>query len=152
MITFSILNLSFPLFGKGFQSFLRALVPEGLWINFTNIGYETLDISRLDIWRYASRFALEHPIVGNGARSFTSLLYDETGLWKGHSHNLILELATSYGLPSAIIFFTVLVNIIFQSGRIIFSLAYTKEALLMKIEIIIVNSKSFFFIINLMNH
>ena len=111
----STLSLSFPLLGKGFQSFLRGFVPKGLWINLTNQGYETLDISRLDIWRYASRFASEHPIVGNGARSFTSLLYDETGLWKGHSHNLPLELMVSYGIPAALILLLPVAYIVYKS-------------------------------------
>ncbi|MDC3232485.1 O-antigen ligase family protein [Prochlorococcus sp. AH-716-A09] len=119
-ITFSILNLSFPLFGKGFQSFLRTIVPEGLWINFTNKGYETLDISRLDIWKYASNFALKNSVFGHGSRSFTSLLFDETGIWKGHTHNLPLELMVSYGIPTALILLLAISYIVYKSYNKLF--------------------------------
>ena len=44
----------------------------------------------------------------------------ETTFWKGHAHNLPIELAVSYGLPAAIIFCTIII-IIFLSGKIIFS-------------------------------
>ena len=120
LISFSILNLSFPLFGKGFQSFLRALVPEGLWINFTKIGYESLDISRLDIWGYASNFALKNSVFGHGSRSFTSLLFNETGIWKGHTHNLPLELMVSYGIPTALILLISISYIVYKSYKKLF--------------------------------
>ena len=35
--------------------------------------------------------------------SFTSKFFSETGFYKGHSHNIVLELAISYGLPVAIL-------------------------------------------------
>ena len=120
LITLALLNFAFPLFGKGFQSFLRTLVPEGLWINFTNLGYETLDISRLDIWRYASNFALKNPVFGYGSRSFTSLLFDETGIWKGHTHNLPLELMVSYGIPTALILLLSISYIVYKSYQKLF--------------------------------
>ena len=115
LTSLSILTLSFTLLDKGLQKLLIGFVPKGLWINFTNQGYETLDISRLDIWRYASRFALENPIIGNGARSFTSLFYDETGMWKGHSHNLPLELIVSYGIPAALTLLLAITYIVYKS-------------------------------------
>ena len=120
--------------GKGFQSFLRAVVPEGLWINFTNIGYETLDISRLDIWRYASNFALKNPVFGHGSRSFTSLLFNETGIWKGHSHNLPLELMVSYGIPTALILLLSISYIVYKSyNKLFFSdIKTTKKTIIDK--------------------
>ena len=120
LITFSILNLSFPLFGKSFQSFLRTIVPEGLWINLTSIEYETLDISRLDIWKYASKFALKNSVFGHGSRSFTSLLFDETGIWKGHAHNLPLELMVSYGIPTALVLLLAISYIVYKSYKKLF--------------------------------
>ena len=120
LLTFLILNLSFPLLGKGFQSFLRLFVPEGLWINFTSIGYQTLDISRLDIWKYASNFALKSSVFGHGSRSFTSLLFNETGIWKGHTHNLPLELMVSYGIPIALILLISISYIVYKAYKKIF--------------------------------
>ena len=33
-------------------------------------GFETLDISRIEIWKYASSFVSNHPIFGSGSRAF----------------------------------------------------------------------------------
>ncbi len=96
------INLYFPIFGMRFQIFIQQLIPRGIWMNFTDLEYENLDISRIGIWRYAFKFISERPIWGHGSRSFTSLLLDDTGFWKGHSHNLPLELIVNYGLPAAL--------------------------------------------------
>ena len=48
-------------------------------------------------------------------------LFLETNFWKGHSHNLILELSLSYGLPATIIFFISTSNILYLSSKKIFS-------------------------------
>ena len=55
-IGFTILNLAIPILGRNFQVFLRSIIPEGLWINFTPSGYETLNISRVGIWTKAIEF------------------------------------------------------------------------------------------------
>ena len=79
------------------------IIPRGIWINFTDLEYANLDISRLGIWRYALNFISESPIFGQGSNSFTSLLLTESGIWKGHSHNLPLELMINYGIPAALL-------------------------------------------------
>ncbi len=96
------LNLSFPIFGMGFQDFLRQIIPRGIWVNFTNLGYISLDISRLNIFNYTKKFILDQPLFGYGSRAFPTLFFNETSIWKGHSHNLPLELMISYGIPAAL--------------------------------------------------
>ena len=44
-----------------------------------------------------------YPIFGTGAGSFPDIYMHESGLWKGHAHNLPLELFLSYGIPAGII-------------------------------------------------
>ena len=109
------LNLSTPIFGIGFQEFLKQIIPKGIWINFTNLEYISLDISRLNIFNYALKFISDKPFIGNGSRSFPTLLFNEIGIWKGHSHNLPLELMISYGIPAALLILIPTSLIIFKS-------------------------------------
>ena len=95
-------NLYFPFLGTTLNKFIQSFLPRGIWINFTETEYASLDISRLGIWRYAIKFIVNNPIFGHGSKAFTSLLRDETGFWKGHSHNLPLELMVSYGIPATL--------------------------------------------------
>ena len=71
---------------------------------FSNFSKETYadDISRLDIWRVAVNQIIERPIWGSGSSSFPSYIQGILGLWKGHAHNLPLELMISYGIPAAL--------------------------------------------------
>jgi len=110
ILIFIAVNLSFPILGKNFQFYLRSLIPEGLWINLTSSGFDTLDISRLGIWVKAIEFIKQKPFLGHGAGSFPNLLFNDIGVWKGHSHNLPLELMVNYGIPAALF---ILIPIIF---------------------------------------
>ena len=110
-----IINLSFPLFGSGFQDFLRLIIPKGLWINFTSAEFESLDISRMGIWENTINFVIEKPIFGHGSNSFPRLFFDETGFWKGHAHNLPLELFVNYGIPATLLILIPITYLIFKS-------------------------------------
>ena len=96
-------SLLFPNLGTQFYQIIQKFIPRGIWINFTPIEYQSLDISRLEIWGYAIKFITNHPIFGHGSKAFTSLLREETGFWKGHAHNLPLELMVNYGIPAALV-------------------------------------------------
>ena len=52
--------------------------------------------------------------------SFPEIFNYQTGFWKGHTHNLLLELAISYGLPATIVLLTTFCSIIIISAKIIF--------------------------------
>ncbi|WP_288249679.1 O-antigen ligase [uncultured Prochlorococcus sp.] len=102
-ISFITLFLTSSLFESEFRNLIAKIIPRGIWINFTNLEYANLDISRLGIWKYALNFISESPIFGHGSKSFTSLLLAESGIWKGHAHNLPLELMVNYGIPAALL-------------------------------------------------
>ena len=102
-ISFITLFLTSSLFESEFINLIAKIIPRGIWINFTNLEYANLDISRLGIWKYALNFISESPIFGHGSKSFTSLLLAESGIWKGHAHNLPLELMVNYGIPAALL-------------------------------------------------
>ena len=102
-ISFITLFLTSSLFQSEFKNLITKIIPKGIWINFTDLEYANLDISRLGIWRYALNFISESPIFGHGSNSFTSLLLAKSGIWKGHAHNLPLELMINYGIPAALL-------------------------------------------------
>ena len=75
----------------------------------------------MGIYKSAIELTKENPFFGIGAGSFTEIFYFNTNFWKGHSHNLLLELSISYGLPATIIFLITTINILYLSGKKIFS-------------------------------
>ena len=99
------------------QNSLRNLLPEKILLEFSNEGYEGLDVTRMEIYKSAFELIKENPIFGIGAGSFTEIFSFNTNFWKGHSHNLFFELSISYGLPATIIFFITTLNILYLSAR-----------------------------------
>tara|TARA_A100001011_G_scaffold99517_1_gene104902 strand:+ start:2001 stop:3308 length:1308 start_codon:yes stop_codon:yes gene_type:complete len=124
LITITILILFFlfsPIFYGELQNILRNLFPEKIFLEFSSKGYEGLDVTRIDIYKSALELIKENPFFGIGAGSFTEIFFFNTNFWKGHSHNLLLELSISYGLPATIIFFMTTLNILYLSSKKIFS-------------------------------
>ena len=97
-ISLIISSTIYPIFGNKIQFFLRSIIPNNIWMEFTDF-----QISRLDIWNTALKYIINFPIFGTGGGSFPDIYMHESGLWKGHSHNLPLELFLSYGIPAGII-------------------------------------------------
>ena len=116
-----LLIINSPLFNGEIQNILRSLLPEKFLLEFTNQGYEGLDATRVEIFSRAISLLQKNPFFGTGATSFTEIYNLETNFWKGHSHNLLIELAISYGVPSTIIFFTTIYIILLKSGKFIFN-------------------------------
>jgi len=124
LITIIILILFFlfsPIFKEELQNSLRNLLPGKILLEFSNDGYEGLDVTRMEIYKSAFELIKKNPLFGIGAGSFTEIFFLNTNFWKGHSHNLLLELSLSYGLPATIIFFITTTNILYLSSKKIFS-------------------------------
>ena len=96
-------------------------MPGKILSEFSNEGYEGLDVTRMEIYKSALELIKENPFFGIGAGSFTEIFSLNTNFWKGHSHNLFFELSISYGLPATIIFFLTTINILYSSSKKIFS-------------------------------
>ena len=96
---------------------IRDLLPGKILLEFSNDGYEGLDITRIGIYKSAFELIKKNPLFGIGAGSFTEIFFLNTNFWKGHSHNLLLELSLSYGLPATIIFFITTSNILYLSSK-----------------------------------
>ena len=87
------------------QNNLRNLLPRSILLEFSNEGYQGLDVNRMGIYKSAIELIKENPFFGIGAGSFTEIFLLNTTFWKGHSHNLLLELSISYGLPATFFIF-----------------------------------------------
>ena len=121
-ITILVLFLLFsPIFEGELQNNLRNLFPRDVLLEFSNEGYKGLDVTRIGIYKSAIELIKENPFFGIGAGSFTEIFLSNTTFWKGHSHNLLLELSLSYGLPATIIFFLTTTYILYSSSKKIFS-------------------------------
>ena len=124
LITITIIILFFlfsPIFNGELQNSLRNLLPEKIFLEFSDEGYEGLDVTRMGIYKSAFDLIKANPFFGIGAGSFTEIFFLNTNFWKGHSHNLLFELSISYGLPATIIFFITTSNILYLSSKKLFS-------------------------------
>ena len=115
-VTLILLSIKFAIFGDNFQSFLKIIIPQSIWNEFSDFQY-----TRIEIWRSAFNYILNHPIFGQGSGSFTEMFRLDTGLWKGHAHNLPLELMVSYGIPAAVLIFAPIIILVVIATRKIFS-------------------------------
>ncbi len=74
------------------------IIPDSIISEFTDFQY-----SRISIWFKGIETVFNNPIFGCGAGSFPNIFENATGYWKGHAHNLFLELIISYGIPAGIL-------------------------------------------------
>ena len=110
LISFSFLALAvLPIFPEEIQIFAKSLVPSRIYTKFPEIGFNNLiEYPRINKWASAFGYILKKPLFGWGAASFP-IIYrlEKGGAWFGHTHNLPLDLAVSYGLfPSLLVFST----------------------------------------------
>ena len=120
LIMILIYNFSY-IFSNEITIFIKNLIPEKIINEFSEEGYAGLDAKRLEILISALKITTLRPLIGIGAASFTAIYAFQTNFYKGHSHNLITELAISYGIPVTIIFFLSISILLFKSGYVIFS-------------------------------
>lgn len=99
---------------------IKKFIPQRIYLEFAEEGYKNLDTTRLEILKSAFKIATIRPFIGIGAASFTAIFAMQTNLYKGHSHNLIIELAISYGIPVTIILFITISTLIIKSWFSIF--------------------------------
>ena len=129
IIIFLIISICvLPIFKGELQTLMRLLIPDKIWLEFTEKGFEGLDVTRMEIFISSLKISTLKPIFGIGASSFTAIYALQTGFWKGHSHNLIIELAISYGIPLAILLTLIILCLLFKSGKLLFFNGRNNEA------------------------
>ena len=87
-----------------FQNQIREILPIRFWQEFIPDNFYGRE-ARIEIWKNAIIFISQKPIIGWGAAAFPILYFYEKNTYAGHAHNLIFELAISYGLPITILLF-----------------------------------------------
>ena len=60
-------------------------------------------------------------MFGLGAGSFPIIYELQENIWRGHPHNIFLELAISFGYPASILFISTISFLFIKSAKIIFS-------------------------------
>ena len=112
---FILITSLIPLINKFYEIFFKIIIPNQSWISV-----DQNHITRIDIWVSALDNIISNPLFGSGSGSFSEIFMSETGVFKGHPHNLSLELLLSYGIPAAILIITPIAVISFLSFRKIF--------------------------------
>lgn len=122
IIALIISSTIYPILGLNIQKFFTNFIPESILLEFSNFQF-----SRIEIWKSGLITVINSPIFGTGAGSFPEIFESQTGLWKGHSHNLPLELMISYGIPTALLILFPILLITYLATRKIFFLRNQKE-------------------------
>ena len=112
-----------PLFSGDLQNLFREFINNDFWLRFSPEEYSQYDWHhyRIGIMLNALKYSFIRPLIGVGAASFPIIYEIQTNIWKGHPHNLILELSVSYGIPSAVILSSTVLILLIISGRILFN-------------------------------
>lgn len=106
MIIFTaIIICALPIPPENVKNIFCFLIPNNILSNFNDLSLNYDVHSRFVIWEKAVNLILDKPFVGWGAASFPILYFTQYGEWKGHPHNLFLELSISYGLITSILVF-----------------------------------------------
>ena len=108
---------SSELFTGIFQETFRTIIPEKIWMEFT----QKVELSRIQIFISGLKISLVEPIFGLGGASFPIIYELQNNVWRGHPHNLILELVISYGYPVTIIIFSSISLLLIKSSKFIFN-------------------------------
>ena len=102
---------------------LNDIFKRGLFFgNFSNLSFNLESFPRFNILKESINFIVERPFIGWGSASFPLLFISRRSQWYGHSHNIFIELAISYGLISAALIGYAIFSILFKSFKSIYLL------------------------------
>ena len=117
LLSIIVVITSSEIFTGELQEAFRTIIPDKIWMEFS----QKAKISRLDIIFSSFKISLIEPLFGLGGASFPIIYELENNVWRGHPHNLILELAVSYGYPVTILIFVSILLLLINSFKVIFS-------------------------------
>ena len=93
-----------PIFPSNIKTLIFTFFPSSLLqkTDFDSISGFT-SFPRIELWLKSIKLIKSNLFIGYGGGSFSDLYYLNNGQFEGmqHSHNLFLEIAFNYGLPSA---------------------------------------------------
>ena len=111
-----------------YQQYALNLFPAKILSRFQVIGFSELNYPRYLIWRKSFELICEKPFIGWGAASFP-ILYESSfkNNWRGHSHNIFLEIGQNYGIFPLMILLIIFMIILIKSFKIIYLKLFVKE-------------------------
>ena len=119
--TFLLFTLPiFFIFKENILFLINKIIPSIFLSEFNQDSFKNLDLMRIEIWGFALKFILQRPIFGWGSGYFPLALENETGFWKGHPHNLILEAYFNYGIIVGTILLIFVLTLIIKSFKNVF--------------------------------
>ena len=128
IIFLSIILCALPIAPENIKNIFCFLIPNNILSNFNDLSLTYENIPRLVIWEKAVNLILKRPFFGWGAASFPILYFTQYGEWKGHPHNLFLELSISYGLISSSLVFIFIGILLFKTFKNIHNSKISKNS------------------------
>lgn len=121
IFTITIFACSLPILSNVIRDISCFVIPGNILSNFNNFSISYENIPRLMIWLKSINLIISKPLFGWGAASFPEIYFSQFGEWKGHPHNLFLELSVSYGLITSILIFSFIAILVYKTYRNIFA-------------------------------
>ena len=99
----------------------KKFIPGIIFHQFGGLGFENFSsFIRVQIWNSSINLISQRPLTGWGSSSFPKLFRSDLGEEFFHTHNLPLEIALSFGIPTAILIIILIIFILFYSRKRIF--------------------------------
>ncbi len=109
-----------PIFPSNIKDFLFIFIPSSLLLK-TDLSpiNELSSFPRIELWFKSIELIKSNPLIGYGGGSFSYLYNQNNGQFEGmqHSHNLALEIAFNYGLPSSVLIIGGMLFLLFKSSN-----------------------------------
>ena len=123
LVTLIITITSSELFTGEIQETFRSIIPDKIWMEFT----QKVKLTRLDIFLSSFKISLIEPFFGIGGAAFPIIYELQNNVWRGHPHNLFLELAVSYGYPATILIFFNISFLLINSSKVVFNKKFEND-------------------------
>ena len=130
LISFLILLIVFKLndlLPQNINKILYSLLPVrfDIFSQFSSDSYGAID-KRITIINFAIKMIFKNPLLGWGAASFPIYYLTYNNVYKGHAHNIFIDLSFNYGIIVSILIFTKILIIVFITLKNIY-LSNSKE-------------------------
>ncbi len=120
-----------PIFPTSIQNSLFTFFPSSLLQKTVlSSNSQITSFPRIELWLKSIKLIKSNLLMGYGGGSFSDLYNLNNGQFEGmqHSHNLLLEIAFNYGLPSSLLIIGGMLFLLFNSSNI-FKLKHKKMLL-----------------------
>ena len=109
-----------PIFPSNIKEFLLIFIPSSLLLKTgLNPINELSSFPRIELWSKSIELIKSNLLMGYGGGSFSYLYNQNNGQFEGmqHSHNLALEIAFNYGLPSSVLIIGGMLFLLYKSSN-----------------------------------